>query len=67
MAKFKKGDTIEAISSGRGFEKATVLSIFKGTKGRFKGKELYHLQIINGVATIPTSAEVNYRLAEDKR
>ena len=64
--KFKAGDTIGAIELGRGFEKAYVLGIFTGTKGRYKGKELYQLKITNGTATVPVSAEVNYELIKKK-
>lgn len=64
--KFKRGDVIGATELGRGFEKAYVLGVFTGTKGRYKGKELYQLKIINGTATIPVSAEVNYELIKNK-
>lgn len=55
--KFKKGDTIEVTEYGNGFEKATVKGIIEEN-----GKQYYSLKIMNGTATIPVSAEVNYRL-----
>ena len=67
MAKFKKYDMIETIEQGRGFEKATVLNTYIAQKGRFKGQEMYYLRIVNGTATMPVSAEVNYRLFKKKQ
>lgn len=52
LTKFHPGDHIEAIEQYKGFERATVLSIKNGK---------YHLKIMNGIAIIPISAEVNYR------
>ena len=60
--KFKPGDQIEAIEQGRGFEKATVLETFVSNKGMFKGRQMYRLKIMNGSATMPIEAEINYKL-----
>ena len=67
--KFKKGDVIEAIDRGRGFEQATVLGTFieDRKKSKFKGKEMYLLKIMNGTATIPIEAEENYKLYKSKK
>ena len=62
--RFKKGDTIEAIEHGRGFEKAVVMNIYTEQKGKNKGKEMYYLKIMCGTATIPIEAEDNYRLVK---
>ena len=59
--RFKKGDTIEAIERGRGFEKAVVMNIYTEQKGKNKGKEMYLLKIMCGTATMPVCAEENYR------
>ena len=57
--KFKPGQTIEAIDSFHGFEKATVLK----TDDKY-----YYCKIMNGTCTIPiTSVESNYRLVKKKR
>ena len=61
--KFKQGDQIEPIEPGRGFDRATVISIFTETKGVHKGKTMYRLKIMNGIATIPIEAEVCYQLS----
>jgi hypothetical protein len=53
--KFKKGDTITRMEYCSGFEKATVLDIFED-----KGRQYYKLKILNGTATMPVVAEVNY-------
>ena len=37
------------------------------TKGKRKGQKMYLLKILNGTATIPVSAEVNYELIKDKK
>ena len=66
MSKFKAFDKITAIERGRGFEEATVLNIFTAKKGRFKGREMYYVKIMNGTATIPISAEENYELVNKK-
>lgn len=66
MPKFKIGDQIETIERGRGFERATVLSIFTETQGRYKDKQMYKLKIMCGTATVPISAEVNYKLYKKK-
>ena len=60
--KFKQGDQIEPVEPGRGFDKATVLSIFTETKGKSKGRKMYRLKIMNGTATIPVEAEACYQL-----
>ena len=54
--KFKKGDKIVVTEFGRGFENATVTGVIKQN-----GKQYYTLKIMNGTATIPVSAEVNYK------
>ena len=58
--KFKKGDIIGTTEPGRGFEEATVLGTFISNEKKTKGREMYLLKIINGTATIPIGAEVNY-------
>lgn len=60
--KFKIGDKIGPIVAGGGFEDATVQNIFTEEKGKNKGKQYYKLGISCGIATIPVSAEVNYKL-----
>ena len=65
MSKFKIGDVIETVERGRGFERARVLNIYTAKRGRRVGREMYFLKIICGTATIPVSAEVNYRLVEE--
>ena len=65
--RFKKGDTIETIERGRGFEKAVVLDTFISEEKRTKGKEMYLLKIMCGTATIPIGAEVNYQLYKGKK
>lgn len=62
MPKFKPGDIIEVRPYCQGFEKATVIKTFVSTQDRFKDQQMYLLKIMNGKATIPVSAEVNYRL-----
>ena len=52
MPKFKVGDTIGAIEQFHGIERGTVTKI---------DDRYYHLKILNGIATIPFSAESNYR------
>jgi RNA polymerase-interacting CarD/CdnL/TRCF family regulator len=54
--KFKAGDTIIVNEYGCGFDKATVTGVIKQN-----GKQYYTLKIMNGTATIPISAEVNYK------
>ena len=68
MQKFKKGDVIEAIDKGRGFEQARVLGTFieEGKKSRFKGREMYLLKIPCGTATIPIETGECYKLADKK-
>jgi hypothetical protein len=62
--KFKPGDVIETTIKNRGFERATVVGVFKQTKGKNKGKMLYKLKIICGTATMPIEAESNYKLVK---
>ena len=59
---FKKGDVITAIERGMGFEEATVESIVE-----LNGKHFYKLKIMCGTATIPESAERNYKLVKKKK
>lgn len=66
MCKFKIGDHIEAIERGRGFERARVLGTYTSKSKKFKDKKMYLLKIMNGTATMPVSAEVNYRLSKKK-
>lgn len=65
MSKFKRHDVIGTIERGKGFEKATVINIYTAQKGKRKGQEMYLLKIINGTATMPVSAEVNYQLLKE--
>ena len=58
--KFKAGDNIVVEEYCRGFEKATVTGVIEK-----KGKQYYTLKIMNGTATIPLSAEVNYKKYEE--
>lgn len=58
--KFKAGDNIVVNEYGRGFESATVTGVIKQN-----GKQYYTLKIVNGTATIPASAEINYKLLEE--
>ena len=67
MSKFKVGDTITPIIGCCGYEDATVLSVFTEKKGKNKGKEYYVLSILNGTATIPVTAENNYKLRKFKK
>ena len=62
MSKFKIGDKIKVSEYGRGFEQATVLNIYTEKKGKHKGKEMYLLKIMCGIATVPIAAEDNYEL-----
>ena len=56
--KFKVGQTICAIDSFHGFEKATVMRI---------DDKYYHCKIMNGTATIPiASVESNYKIYKEK-
>ena len=57
--KFEKGDIITVTEFGKGFDMATVTGIVEQS-----GKQYYSLKIMNGTATIPVSAEVNYELFE---
>lgn len=66
MPKFKRGQVIGTIETGKGFEEATVLSVFTSKGKKTQGKQMYLLKIINGTATIPVSAEVNYQLKKKK-
>ena len=60
--KFEVGDNIVVDEYGKGFEKATVTGVIEQN-----GKQYYTLKIMNGTATIPISAEVNYKIFEDKK
>ena len=62
--KFKPGDVITPIIGYSGFENATVMNTFTEKKGKNKGKQYYTLKILCGTATIPISAEVNYKKVE---
>ena len=55
MAKFKAGQTIEAIERGMGFEKAAIYHV----DDRF-----YYCKIMCGKAKIPIIAENNYKVSE---
>ena len=57
MAKFHIGQTICAITPHTGFEKALITSI---------DDKFYHLKIMCGIATMPISAEKNYKLYTNK-
>ena len=59
--KFKVGDKIVVDEYGKGFEQATVTGVIEQ-----KGKQYYTLKIMNGTATIPVSAEINYKLFKQK-
>lgn len=67
MSKFKPGDVIESIERGKGFDKAIVLNVYTAEKGIRKGQKMYYLKIMNGTATVPVGAEVNYQLVKDKK
>ena len=56
--KFKVGDTIVVDEYGRGFERAVIRDVIEKN-----GKQYYSLKIMNGTATIPVSAEINYKKA----
>ena len=58
--KFKVGDVLTVTEYGRGFDMATVTGVIEK-----KGKQYYTLKIMNGTATIPLSAEVNYKKYEN--
>ena len=58
--KFKKGDVLTVTEFGNGFDKATVMGVIKQN-----GKRYYSLKIMNGTATIPIGAEINYKKLED--
>jgi hypothetical protein len=58
--KFKAGDNIVVEEYCRGFEKATVTGVIKQN-----GKQYSTLKIVNGTATIPVSAESNYKKLEE--
>ena len=59
--KFKAGDKIVVDEYGRGFDMATVTGVIEQ-----KGRQYYTLKIVNGTATIPVSAEINYKIAKEK-
>ncbi len=60
--KFKVGDVLTVDEYGRGFDMATVTGIIEQN-----GKQYYTLKIMCGTATIPVSAEVNYKLFKGKK
>ena len=60
--KFNKGDIITATEFGIGYEDATVTDVIKQN-----GKQYYTLSILCGTATIPVSAEVNYKKVKTKK
>lgn len=60
--KFSIGDTIVVDEYGKGFERATVTGVIEQ-----KGRQYYTLKIMNGTATIPVSAEINYKIFENKK
>ena len=60
--KFNAGDIIVVDEYGRGFDMATVTDVIKQN-----GKQYYTLKIVNGTATIPISAEINYKIFENKK
>lgn len=53
VTKFSIGDTITSIYQGRGVPKATIIG--------FQDK-YYKCKIMNGIALIPISAEINYKI-----
>ena len=59
--KFKKGNVITPKEYCSGFENATIVDIFEQD-----GKKYYKARILNGIATIPQGAEVNYDLVKNK-
>ena len=60
--KFNRGDVITAIEFGMGYEDATVTNVIKRN-----GKQYYTLSILCGTATIPVSAEVNYKKVKSSK
>jgi hypothetical protein len=60
--KFKVGDVLTVDEYGRGFDMATVTGVIEQN-----GKQYYTLKIMCGTATIPVSAEVNYKLFKGKK
>ena len=66
MSKFKVNDHIQTKVHGLGFENAIVSDIFIAKKGKYKVREMYLLKIMNGIATMPVSAETNYQLVKGK-
>ena len=60
--KFDVGDIITSVADYHGFDDAKVL----GTT-EIKGKQYYILKILCGTATIPVSAEDNYKLKTNKK
>lgn len=60
--KFKSGDILTVTEYGRGFDMATVTGVIEKN-----GKQYYTLKIMNGTATIPISAEINYKIFENKK
>ena len=51
--KFKKGQTIGAITRGLGLEEATITRV---------DDKYYYCRIVNGTAMIPIVAEINYKI-----
>jgi ethanolamine transporter EutH len=60
--KFNVGDNIMVTEFGKGFEKAIVIGVIEQN-----GRQYYKLSIVNGTATIPISAEVNYKIVNEKK
>jgi hypothetical protein len=52
MSKFKKGDTIGAITKGRGLSEALIQRV---------DEKYYYCKVVNGTAMIPIVAEENYQ------
>jgi len=57
MAKFKIGQTIEAVEKGCGFDRATIYMV---------DDRHYYCRIMCGKAKIPITAEDNYRVSESE-
>lgn len=64
MPKFKVGDCIESTIKDKGFEKARILGIFTSEQGKFKGRQMYSIKILCGIAAIPVDAQDNYQLVD---
>ena len=59
--KFSIGDIITPVECYHGFDNAKVIGIEEK-----KNRQYYVLKIMNGTATIPVSAEINYKLKTEK-